>query len=409
MSTSPRRWSWALPPACLALGVWAGRHLPPESSSAPQAGDATPASTSREGPERDPPGDELARARGEWEAERDALQKEVYRLTGELQEVLEERVAREEDFVRFTQSLAAIIPPEAPPEIAAIFRGRAELPAPEPEAAPDPFELARRARSEVIARKLRTLLTTERVDSLDLLELGLVDEGYIGPVVFRQLDGSGRPIGSISADRLRLEGSRAGRTLTIVLEGGYERRDGERIPFAGTLPDEERGGERRIFLQQADPRPWFEACPELFAEEALAPIHDDGRWHLFLVHRRINELFESDTALGYWRLVGLGGILDDELRDVELEQLDKLGHLQKRLFADRMTISREERGVLVQLFGGIQMKGGRKFDFLDGRFRIFLPSADQGAWLAAGLPGLVPAKESSAGSQAPLSVDGARR
>jgi hypothetical protein len=351
--------------------------------------------------------------RAAWEKERARLEKENYRLMGELEESLEERVAREEDFMRFTESLASIIPPEAPPEVAAIFSGLVELPEPEPEPEPeaafDPLEVARRERSQVIGRKLRALLTTERVDSLDLLEVGLVDDGFIGPVVFRQLDGSGRPVGSMSADRLRLEGSRAGRTLTIVLEAGYERRDGQRIPFAGTQPEQERGGERRIFLQQADPRPWFEACPELFAEESLASLRDDGRWHVFLVQRRINELFESDTALGYFRLVALGGVLNSELRDVELEQLDPRGHLQKRLFADRMSISLAERGVLVQLMGGIQMKGGRKFDFLDGRYRIFLPSADREAWTAAGLPGLVPAKESSAGSHVPLNVDRLRR
>jgi hypothetical protein len=208
---------------------------------------------------------------------------------------------------------------------------------------------------------------------------------------------------------LRLEGSRAGRTLTIVLEAGYERRDGQQIPFTGTPPGSERGGERRIFLQQADPSPWFQACPELFAAEALAPLVDDGRWHVFLVHRRLNELLESDTALGYYRLAALGGVLDDELRDVEVEQLDPSGRLVKRLFADRLRISLEERGVLLLLQGGIQMQGGRKLDFLGGRFRIFLPSADQGAWKLAGLPGLVASRDSSAGSQAPLSVGGLRR
>jgi len=353
----------------------------------------------------------LAGERKAWAAAREELELEVLRLTGELEEALAERVQREEDFVRFTEALAGIVPPEAPPEVAAAFAGRAALPehAPVAEPVPDPVEVALAARAKVLERKLHTLLTTERVDSLDLLEVGTLGEGFVGPVVFRVLDDRGRPIGSLSADRLRLEGSRAGRTLTIVLEAGYERRDGAMVPFAGTLPGEERGGERRIFLQQADPGPWFEACPELFGSESLAPLHNDGKWHVFLVHRRLNTLFEQDTALGYWRLSALGGILDDELRDVQVEQLSASGKLQKRLFADRMTIELSENGILLTLRGGIQMKGGRKFDFLGGRYRIFLPGVEVADWKAAGLPGLVPAKESSAGSHAPLSLDGVRR
>ncbi len=378
--------------ALLAGGVWIGLVLAGGSEDVARA--AVAGETARL--------QEVLSERAALELERDRLQEENYRLTGELDNAMSERVAREEQFVQFTELISSIVPPEAPPEVIAALSGK--VPAPETSAEPSPDELALLERSARIEEQLRTLLKTERLDSLDLLEAGILGEGHVGPVVFRILDESGRPIGSLSADRLRLEGSRAGRTLTILLEHGYERRGGEKVPFEQTTPGEERGGTRRIFLKNADPGPWFQLCPELFGPESLTPMSDDGRWHTRLVHRRLNELLGSDVGLGYYRLSALGGVMDDELRDVEVEQLDRSGRLLKRLFADYLRISLEERGVLLELREGIQMKGGHKFDFLGGRYRIFLPSAVQGDWKEAGLPGLVPSKESSAGSHAPLQV-----
>lgn len=383
----------------VAAGYGLGRWNGTDSDST-----AAEIATSRAQAEREAQIVEFQRERETWASEKIELQDEVLRLTGELENAMADRIAREEQFVQFNEMMAAIVPPEAPPEIIAALGGRVPEPA-QPEVRElDPNEIARQARSKELFHQLHTLLVTERVDSLELLEAGQLGDGWIGPIVMRILDDSGRPIGSLSADRLRLEGSRAGRTLTIVLEDGYERRGGEKTPFENTPAGVERGGVRRIFLKQTNPGPWFGLVPELFGPEALVPLVDDGRWHVFLVHRRLNRLLESDVELGYWRLSALGGVLEDELRDVEVEHLDREGRLIKRLFADRLTIQLEQRGVLLLLRDGIQMKGGHKFDFLGGRYRIFLPNANQLDWKAAGLPGLVPAKESSAGSQAPLQV-----
>lgn len=374
----------------LALG-WTGRVLQSESVRAEQESKAAvsePAACAQ-----------CEEQEARWAAEREELQLEVLRLTGELENVLADRIAREQEFLSFAELMTSIVPPEAPPELLQA------LGAPGPSVAlEDPLVSAARKRlkkrSDKIFRELRALMVTEAVDSLDLLDAGTLGDGFIGPVVFRQLDLGGRPIGTLSADRLRLEGSRSGRTLTIVLEDGYERRDGNRFPFEGSQSGEERGGVRRIFLPRTDPSSWFDSMPELFGEGMQDSFNDDGRWEGFLVHRKLNELLARDASLGYYRVSALGGVLEGQLRGVELEQLDGDGRLMKRLLADRMTISLEPRGVLLLLQDGIQMQGARKFAFLDGRFRIFLPGSSQDDWTAAGLPGLVEAKDSPLGSTA---------
>lgn len=323
---------------------------------------------------------EVALERGELER---------LRLLGELEVALEERVAREADFVEFTELLSQVVPPEAPPEVHALLGSE-----PEPqdqEAEPeevDPLELARREREVELLSQLRALLVTERLDALQLLEVGRLGDGHLGPVVLRTLDERGRPVGSLVAERLRLEGSRAGRTLTLVLEEGYEREGTRRFPFEGTAAGEERGGVRRILLPQTLPGPWMRSCPELFPADSLGELQDDGTWQLALVQRALNQLLEVDSELGYHRLVGLGGVTDGVLRAVELEQLDRHGNLVKRLFADRLRILPAERGIELELRDGVQVRGARKDDFLLGRYRIYLPGAEVEAWRTAGLPGL---------------------
>jgi len=348
---------------------------------------------------------ELEKLRREHEAERASwaerereLLARISALDLELVGITEESLRREQQFLSINESYTALASSEAPRELVEAMMGLEPEPEPEPPPEPGPAELYRIERSKEIGRALRNLLLVEGVDSLVLLESGLVENGFIGPVVCRLVDERGRPVGSLSAERLRLEASRAGRTLTIVLEEGYERRGGEKIPFEDGEPGALRSGTRRILLQQVDPDPWIERAPELFGPESLAPLVDDGRWHVFLVHRRLNELLESDPASGYWRISGLGGVVDDVLRTVELENLDRNGHLVRRLLADRMTIELTDKGVLLRLEDGVQLTGGRKHAFLDGRYRIFLPSADQEIWSAAGLPGLVEAKESTLGT-----------
>jgi hypothetical protein len=382
--------------AGLALGL--AVHLAPDAESVElRARVAELESTlaeERAGREREAREAGLARARSDAELER--LDAERLRLLGELETALEERVAREADFVEFTELLSQVVPAGAPPEVHALLGQEAPPPAEEePSPAPDPQDQALRAREAELASELRALLVTERLDALQLLELGRLGEGHVGPVVLRTLDERGRPVGTLVAERLRLEGSRAGRSLTLVLEEGYEREGTRRFPFEGTPPGAERGGVRRLLLPQTRPEPWMRSCPELFDPEALSPVEDDGTWRLALVQRALNGLLEGDTELGYHRVVALGGVTDGELRAVELEQLDRHGRLVKRLLADRLRIAPAERGVELELRDGVQVRGERKDDFLLGRYRIFLPGARVEDWRAAGLPGLVPVAESA--------------
>lgn len=353
----------------------------------------------------DDPSDELTRLRALLERERAGwAEKEAgYRrriadLEAELVRTSEDRLRREQEFLDFTRLLAAVAPQPRVPEAFDLLGGGArdedpgraaggagEEPGP---ADTDPQEAARREREREVFLGLRSLLVAEQVDGLELLEAGLLGEGWIGPVVLRTIDERGRPSGTLSADRLRLEGSRAARTLTIVLEGGYERRGGRCVPFAGTREGQERGGARRIELPAVDPRPWIEALPELFAIEAFEPSADDGRWSLSLVRHALNELLAGDVAGGSYRLAALGGVRDGVLRDVRLDQLDPEGRVERRLFADRLTLRRQAQGVLLLLEDGAQMRSDRKLPFLEGRYRVFLPGARPDDWQRAGLPGL---------------------
>lgn len=338
-------------------------------------------------------------------AEKVSLQKEIRETRAQLVESNRARIKREEEFLNYTKMITSLVPPEAPPEIVQALTGEVpESSLPKEDEALILERASRKARADEIARLMRSYMRVDQFDSLDLLELGTLGDGWVGPVVFRIIDERGRPAGSISADRLRLEGSRAGWTLTFVFEAGYERRHGERVPFENTMPGEERGGERRILLSHTDPGPWFEVMPELFGEARPEAIADDGLWHAVLVHRRLNELLAYDAADGSYRLSRLGGVVDGVLRNVEVEQLTSEGHIVQRLAADRLEIAEDERGVQLTLRDGVLMKGAKQHAFLDGRYRIYLPRAKHEDWRAAGLPGLVEAEDSTAGSGSPLSV-----
>lgn len=244
-------------------------------------------------------------------------------------------------------------------------------------------------RSLAVFHALRALLAIEQVTSLDLLESGRLQGTGTGPIVLRVLDERGRPLGSISADRLRLEASRASRMVTLVLENGYERRSGAKTPFEGGTPDADgRAGLRRIVLPDCDPRPWIEALPELFPPEDVGTVIDDGRHDLEALRATLNQLLHEVKDAGGYRLRGLGGVQGDALREVTVEVLDREGRVDRRLYADRLTIAREARGILITLEGGSQIRGDRKAPFLDGRYRIYLPRADADAWARAHVPGL---------------------
>ena len=241
-------------------------------------------------------------------------------------------------------------------------------------------ELARRASDIQIS--LRHLLMIEEIRGIDLLEVGALDGGAIGPVVFRLLDDRGRLAGGLSAQRMRLEASRAGHTVTLVLENGFESRGGERVPF--------QGGVRRIVLPYADPEPWIEACPELFPSSQVAPFLDDGRYDLATLERSLNVLLREAGAAngGYWRVNRIEGVMGDALQLVQMELRDEGGALERRVFTDRMTLRQEGAGIRIRLDGGVSVRASSRTPFVDGVFTIFLPRAEASEWKAAGLPGL---------------------
>jgi len=259
----------------------------------------------------------------------------------------------------------------------------------EPATDEEAEELARRVGQ--IYRQLRYLLRSEEVFELDLLEIGTLQPTGVGPAIFRILDGT-RLTGSLRADVLRLEGSRAARTLTLVFDGGYEARGGERTPF--------EGGVRRIVFPFIDPEPWMKDLPELFAAAELFPDHDDGLWPLESVRHELNRLLGLDVSTGWYRVHGIGGIMGDRFVDVLIEHFNKDGFVEERFFADRMRILLEPPGVLLLLEGGAIVRGQEKSAFLEGKYRIFLPRSPLEEWRRAELPGM---------SDPPVPRDASRR
>jgi hypothetical protein len=232
-------------------------------------------------------------------------------------------------------------------------------------------------------------LLAEQVRTLDVLELGRVHAGWTGPVVIRTLDDRGRPLGTLAAARLRLEASRTGHAVTLVLEEGQERVGGRVVPFAASPDGGDRAvGTRRIHLPGADPGPWIAAFPELFDPDALVTIPDDGRHDRLALRLTIDALLRGSTSAGHWRLRELGGVVDGDLMGVQLVELDARGSELRRLFADRARVQVSGGSIVLVLSDGVVARGGSKAPFLSGVYRVYLPGADPGRWREAGVPGI---------------------
>ena len=324
-------------------------------------------------------------------------------LESELRAERSRSLQRQEEWVAFTRLLQGFEIPAlpAPPSFVAEALVVPRDPAAE---ALERAEAARRWRGAQVAASLRTLLTAESVRGVDLLEVGLIHEhqgrSWTGPVIARLLDERGRMVGMMKAARLRLEVSRSSRSVTIILEDGYESRGGVRRPFEGGLavPSEPgglskvRGGRQRIYLGAVDPEPWIEALPELVDPVLLARSADDGLWDLDELRVQIVRLLHEAAQSGdpRWRLVGLGGVRGNELRDVQFAEVDAVtGRAQRRVFADSARVRiRPSGGVELQLEGGTVRRGTRVAPFLAGKYRIVLPRARSEDWRGASIPGL---------------------
>ncbi len=339
--------------------------------------------------------DAVARSHGGREGE-------LERLRDELELERQKRQERELEWYRFNRALTKLDlgegQPEFPVDPADLPEG--SVPEEEQDGAQESEEVSeetapgsaeeeaddlerRQARAEEIGRSLRALLTLEEVQGLDLLEVGQLGDGWIGPVLFRLLDKRGTLTGSLYAERLRLEASRAAQTVTLVLEEGYESRAGLREPFAD--------GVRRLVLPLVSPARFFDSVPELFLASKFLATPDDGLWDLEELRSNLNRLLAEDITGGWYRLRSLGGVLGDEWIEVHLESFDSGGRIRRRIFADRMRIERESPGVVLFLEDGAIVHGDKKDGFLGGTYRVFLPRAKWGDWVEVGMPGVGPA------------------
>jgi len=348
-----------------------------------------------------PAQDELAALRATL-AVRDA---EIRKLKQELSVEQLRRYERERQWLEYNRWLArlplgeagrnlvfpldpSLIPPESQPSFE---------PQSKPAPAPPAPEVVRAA--EFVSR-LNALLWSDGIRDLSVLEGGrvgpdLLRPAWIGPVVLRRVDGEGRLAGSLFADRMRLECSRAARTVTLVLESGYEQVEGSRTAFEPTG--------RRILLPLVDPDRWLEGCPELFAADQQLSARDDGLWDRARVKQALNQLLAADAAGGYWQIKDIGGIRGAALHDVQLLALDASGRMQRLAFCDTLTLRASLSGVELSLRDGAVVRDGRKAPFPEGRMRIVLPQAEAGAFRAARIPGfaepdLLPALVPDAGA-----------
>ncbi len=331
----------------------------------------------------------LAAARREGE-----LRLEIVSMRRELARQQDTQLRREREWLEFTRAISSLevarapaapefIPQAAPRDLAAeVLR--------DTETAADAQAAARAAE---LLRDLNSLLIAEQVLALDVLEVGRVHDGWTGPVVVRLLDDRGLPIGSLAADRLRLQLSRSGRSVTLIFEDGHETHRGQSVPFGPpSEPGSDRGGQRRIHLPGVDPVPWIERMPELVDTATLVDTPDDGLWNPIELRLVLDQLLRADTSSGHWRQVAVGGVVGGVLQDVQLRELDRDGRELRRLFADRMRIAIRGKGVELRLEDGVQVRAGRTAPFLDGVYRLVLPRAQVAGWRAAGLPGVSAAR-----------------
>jgi hypothetical protein len=436
--------------SCGPSGGAAGPSAPAKSAPEPsESASSAAAASSTVGSKSAPPtADEVASLRARVQA----LEEELLRTRADLKSEAERRLRREEEWLEYTrgiallESLAAGVPKfEVDPDVArsrggdasaanaeprqaaagaahepardvdegepdgggsgaasaSIASDTATQPPPAPEAGGTPS-----LTSEMALARLRALLAAEAVRGVDVLEVGLVQSDHLGPVVLRVRDEAGRVLSVLAADRLRLECSRAGRSVTLVLEHGYERKAGAKTSFEGGPADEDgRGGVRRVVVADCDPRPWLEGLPSLFRLEALQPAPHDGSISVESLRAALNIKLREDLSAGHWRVEGLGGVQRGVLFEVSLAQLDEKGNRVRTLVADRATIAPlsadAARGVEVLLQDGSQVKVDSTTPFLDARFRLVLPRADPAEWRAARIP-LVEVPGAGAKSEAPV-------
>ncbi|MDP6839110.1 MAG: hypothetical protein QF724_09260 [Planctomycetota bacterium] len=343
--------------------------------------------------------DEARRAQDELRREVDELRAELAgqeRVNSTLRndmEVQEEaHRKREGEWLAYTRALASLPLPDVPaaPDFVAPVEVNAVPAEPSAEELAREEELRRLvAWDRDACATLDGLLRAEGVTGLDFLTLGAPGEGQAGPVVVRLADERGRPVGNLHAQHFHLEASHAGQSVTLVFEDGGESHGGRpEIPF--------EHGTRRMPLVGVAPKPWLEVLPGLFPEDERAGPSVEDDLELARRVKALGELLLEDTSDGFWRLKACVALSGRTFLEIQLEHRNREGRLDKRLFADQLTASAMTNaaantmnsgagGVVLRLTQGVQDIGGELRPFLQGRHKIFLPSADAKAWRAAGL------------------------
>lgn len=248
---------------------------------------------------------------------------------------------------------------------------------------------AARGRAETTRLRFNALLAVEGFRGFELFDAGVLAADAdlpassgprhgTGPVVVRLLDHRGVLCGSLTAERLHLEASRSGHSLTIVLTSGMHREGASQRPFDG--------GVYRIPLRHVDPKPFIEDCPELFDPAVVERVVDDGRWSLPALGLALDRLLGERVSGTNYRIVWFGGVVGDELRDVELVAVGDDGRELRRIVADGLTVELHRDHVRLVLRDGLTLSGDTRAPFLDGRMRIVLTGSDPARWRAARVP-----------------------
>ncbi|MBJ02511.1 MAG: hypothetical protein CMK00_06540 [Planctomycetes bacterium] len=319
------------------------------------------------------------------ETELEGHQRIIVALRQDLEVQEEAHRKREEEWLSYTRALASLPVPDvpSPPGFIPVKEDEGAAPARSSEELALEEELRRvRVLDEEVCTQLGVLLRAEQVSGYRFLTVGSPGEGFAGPVVVRLSDQRGRPLGSLHAERFHLEASHAGKSVTMVFEEGGESHGGRpEVPF--------EGGRRRVPLLGVAPEPWLEALPGLFPEDERTGPRAQADEKLARRAKALNELLLEDTSDGYWRLKDCASLDGRIFREVQLEHRGRDGKLDKRLFTDQLSVQAGEQdassGVILRLSEGVQDVRGELRPFLQGRFSIFLPGADAGAWRGAGL------------------------
>jgi hypothetical protein len=253
------------------------------------------------------------------------------------------------------------------------------------DAAPPPEEAAGDAVFDPTTRAVNDFLGAAGVIDHRLLRQGGIRDGELRDVVFELRSAEGRPIGSRSAQGLKIRVDPGTLTAQLVLRGGETVERGQRTPFPEEGFEVEIAAIARESLTIAEILPFLaldapipEVKPEIARSERF-----DSREPLALLNREL-----GDSGRGYVRFAVLRGIDAGRLIDVELNHYTGAGALMKTVVARSCDVDRTARRVRLVFRDGHHVQNGREVPFFKGRgdgesaptWTLDLEDADPEAW-----------------------------